>query len=52
MDSFEDSDETRGDHNRDGEQLLDVGTDKRVAVQLQEIHRGGIVGKCSELQLS
>ena len=49
MDFVEERDETSEDHNRDGEQLLDVGTDKRVAVQLQEIYRGGIVEKCSEL---
>ena len=49
MDFVEERDETSEDHNRNGEQLLDVGTDKRVAVQLQEIYRGGIVEKCSEL---
>ena len=52
MDFVEERDETSEDHNRNGEQLLDVGTDKRVAVQLQEIYRGGIVEKCSELKLS
>jgi len=52
MDSIEDRDEASGDHNRE-HQLLDVVADNsNDVVQLQKIHRGGIVEKCSELQLS